>query len=161
MVVEINKHELKKIVHDIYKDDFVNICKIHKLNVHKLLSNSKKLYLYIKDTLSSISDIELIYKLEYDNNTVGFFTLINMSNEITQLNGFHIKNKYRTKEVLQEFWDSINNLSKDNIVCGLYEKNINAINNLKKNGFVEQQRVFFDKYDKFFLILNKINKVCL
>ncbi len=158
-VIEIEKSELSKIVFDIYNEDLNHIKKIHKLKVEESLNDIEKLVSYVSNTMSSISDEEFIFKLDLDGEAIGFFTLLNvLPHEVTQLNGFHISKNHRTKEVLKSLWEGIEKNAKKNIICGLYEENKDAINHLKKNGFEEQEYMFFDEYDKNFLILNKKNK---
>lgn len=158
-VIEIEKSYLSKIVFDIYDEDLKHVKKIHKLKVEETLNDIEKLVSYVSNTMSSISDEELIFKLDLHGEAIGFFTLSNTSpHEVTQLNGFHISKNHRTKEVLKSFWECIRKNSKKNIICGLYEENKDAINHLKKNGFEEQEFIFLKEYDKNFLILNKKNK---
>lgn len=157
-VIEIERSELSKIVFDIYDEDFNHVKKIHKLKVDESINDIDKLVSFVNNTISSISENELIFKLDLDGAAIGFFTLSNVSpHQVTQLNGFHISKNHRTKEVLKTFWEGIAKNSKKNIICGLYEENKSAINHLKKNGFEEQEYIFFKEYDKNFLILTKNN----
>jgi hypothetical protein len=154
-IYETNKIELYLIVFFIYGLDIDYIKKIHKLDVDESLSDIDKLKLYVEDTMSSISEFESIYKLVKDDSVIGFFTLNNLSNYETQLNGFHISEKYRTKDVLQEFWRFIYSKSNEYLICGLYEKNEKAISHLKNNNFVKNSKIYFGKYNKNFTILTK------
>ncbi len=52
------------------------------------------------------------------------------------LYSFGINIKYRKKEILMSFWESIKDILNDSFICMLYPNNTRAINWLKKNKMI-------------------------
>lgn len=84
----------------------------------------------------------LKFHVIYNNEElVGYFGK-EVVNDSLFLTGFFIKPKFRTKKFIKEFWDNVNTeFNNKNFYCAIYEKNIPAVNFLKRNGGIEYRKI--------------------
>lgn len=119
----------------------------HK-NIHK---RSGTVYENIEDTLSSISEVSVMYVLRVDNDPAGFFVKYENSEGTVALEGFHVGVKYRTPEFLSQFWAMVKENLGPEILTGIYEKNKQALDHLLKQGFRIENSI--EEKGKLFYIL--------
>jgi hypothetical protein len=75
-----------------------------------------------------------LYKLQLGTEVIGFF---GVEMEARFLTTFCIRREYRKPEILEAFWEIINQYMADTFRTALYCRNQRAINFLKKNGAKE------------------------
>lgn len=72
-----------------------------------------------------------------NNHLIGYFGK-ELNNNSLYLTGFFIKPEFRTKENIRKFWDCINTeFMGGTFFCGVYKKNIPALNFLRRNEGIE------------------------
>lgn len=71
-----------------------------------------------------------------DGKEIGYVSLAK-----NNLYSFGVNIEYRTKEVLKDFWDKINEVMNEGFICTLYPNNTRAINWLKCCGMVQSETI--------------------
>lgn len=95
------------------------------------------------------------YPLYEDSKLIGYFCKEEVYN-LSFLTGFFIKPEYRKKEYIKEFWNIVNNkFNNKQFYAGIYEKNIPAINFLKRNNAKEINKV--KEYKGIVFMLNGVD----
>lgn len=107
----------------------------------------------IKDTLSCISEDEIVYQVKVGSELSAFFTKFQAGGNIV-LNSFHVLPKYRNKWFLRAFWMMVNKKLGNTYYTALCDKNKPAILHLLRNGFEKVNDICHN--GKKFLILSKI-----
>lgn len=94
------------------------------------------------DTFNTIVDFleaypdTIFYGIKYNGEKIGYITILPSLNI---LHSFGITKRYRSEMIKRRFMEFVNSRLHNRTVVLLYEKNIRAINFLKKNGFRQSQ----------------------
>jgi hypothetical protein len=147
-----NWNEVKKIIEDCFSGDEELLEKYHIKAGTSLEECVEDTYDVLKN--GSNYDFEF-YKVENDQ-LVGF---VGMEPESKYLTTFCLKKEFRTEKNKDELWGLIVSVLNEGFRCGLYQKNLRAINFLIKNGCEVVTRSEYD--NKPVVILNyKKEVVC-
>lgn len=142
-IVGLPFEEIERLVYIAFRGDEDLINKYHIMS-----GNFEKC---VRSTVDAIKDVADNYPLKFykvvnDGTDIGFVTL-----GTDFLHSFGINIKYRTKEMLSEWWDAVMSINKY-FFCTLHKKNERAIEYLKNRGMV-----IFSENDS---IINLISKEC-
>jgi ribosomal protein S18 acetylase RimI-like enzyme len=125
-IKQIKKSELPELVKISYANDVELFNKYH---VGKLdFNNSVLITLDMIDKTSRLTPINY-YKVVYNKQAIGYVVSFRGF-----LYSFAINKNFRTKEILQDYWNGICKILGEHFICWLYPNNTRAINWLQKCG---------------------------
>lgn len=125
-IKKITTFELPKMVQIAYEGDEELLDKYHveKFNLEEAVEST----VFMVDLTSEQVPMRY-FKVEKDDEPIGY--IVTFQNN---LYSFGINIKYRTKEVLIQFWEYIKDILGESFICMLYPNNSRAIEWLEKCG---------------------------
>lgn len=133
----IHRRDLDALVHLVYDGD-EDLLREYHVKPNMVLGEAVQSTLSMIDDTSRTLDFDYL-KVTLDGEPIGYFCVFPKC-----LYSFGIAKKYRTKEILTEFWEKIRKELPDDMVCILYKNNTRAINWLLKCGCTAQENDFGD-----------------
>jgi hypothetical protein len=142
--VKISKHELKNLIEIGYSGDKELLEKYH---VQKFeFSQAVNSTMGMIDQQSSMCDLKY-FKIVYNKKPIGYFIT-----GFNNLFSFAINIKYRKKDILVEWWQTVKKELGEYFDCNLFLNNTRAIKFLQKQGM----KIFGIKREHNFVkLLNK------
>lgn len=146
-MVELKETDKKGIRHLIFISYYGDNDLLEKYHIKKFTVNEA-----FRSTFEMIEITEKQMVLNYfevlvNNKEVGY--VITSSNH---LYSFGVNIKYRTKEILTEWWDKVTKILGENFTCLLFANNTRAINYLQKRGMkIEWQNTEHEKLNEVLL----------
>lgn len=127
-LIEISKTELYDAVRKSYEGDNIGLEKFH---VERFTLDEA-----VKCTMDMINDASKLFEFSYfeiwgKGEMIGYSVL---SGKL--LYSFCINVKYRTKDIILQWWNMVKNILDNDFYTAVYENNKRAINFLKKRGMV-------------------------
>lgn len=129
-IKKISKSEIPSLIAISYEGDHELLSKYHSANMHGDV-NFPIAVLSTLDTIDEVSkEFKLsYYKVIYQKKPIGYFVTFD-----NFLHSFGINIKYRNREVLSGWFESVKKVLGKHFVCMLYDINTRAINHLQKQG---------------------------
>ena len=129
-IKKISKAEIPSLIATAYQGDSELLEKYHSGNMH----GDVNFPIAVLSTLDTIDDVSKEYKLSYykviyQKKPIGYFVTFD-----NFLHSFGINIKYRNREVLTGWFESVKKVLGKNFMCMLYDINTRAINHLQKQG---------------------------
>ena len=132
----------------------VNLLKISKFDLPEAIKIAyegddellEKYHVDKYDLMGAVaSTLRMIYKMvEWENMEMDYYKVMQDETPIgyictypNNLYSFGINKKYRSKEILKEWWSRVKEVMGEKFITMLYPNNTRAINFLKKQGMVE------------------------
>ncbi len=127
----ISKFELKKYVGIAYEGDTALLEKYHvgKFTHEQAVESTMSMIEIVDKNCEMEDEIMNHYKVELDGEAIGYVCTVPK-----YLYSFGINKKYRSKEILIEWWQRIKEVLGQTFITKLYPNNNRAINFCKKQG---------------------------
>lgn len=130
---KISIFELEKLVYISYEgdEDLLNCFWGESFNLEKA----------VNETMNAINQYQEETNMQHyavllDGKEIGYLSCFPHN-----LYSFGININYRTKEILNDFWEQIKDILGSSFICMLFNQNTRAIKFLKKKGMVEIEGV--------------------
>jgi hypothetical protein len=130
-IKKISKTEIPSLIALAYEGDTELFDKYYNKN---MIGEKVDFPIAVLDTLDIIDEVSNHYKLSYykviyQKKPIGYFVTFDGF-----LHSFGINKKYRKREVLIEWFESVKKVLGKHFTCMLYDVNTRAINHLQKQG---------------------------
>jgi hypothetical protein len=109
----------------------------------------------ILDSLKTITRESSVFRVEFDGEIAGFFTKFKDEYGNQALEAFHIKKSFRRGWFFEQFWDVVRKAFGGEFWIGVYEKNIEAVSHIQRQGF-EFEKTAVHRNNRIFIF--KSNK---
>lgn len=106
----------------------------------------------VQITLDNTDTSSNFYKVETDTGALmGYFAQALPVGDIWVLNGFTVRQHFRTPEYLEAFWELVRSTFENEFYTSVSENNLRGLNHLLKNNFIIVNKTV--AYGKIFIIL--------